>query len=315
MNYNIDNFHTSFTDKMTSEKPYFLGRIGGTDFDVIKDYLYDLEVNKTNLFDKNPLKEEFYINEVSNFNGYFDKSKNRKERKKNFHRYINKLIKCYENMSDYTYCGSYLINQFKDINKMDPNVKHFVQKYLPNKNSCDYTFIEAVRPFLSCFSQFAVNKKVLIVSPFSDVIKKQFERKDKILHNYEYPDFTLLTYTTPVTYNNATDDLSYIKTENWLEQCKLMCSEIEKLDFDIALLACASYGMILGNHIYKKMNKKAIYIGGVLNVFFNIYGGRFNTTFFNSIMNLKYQVKFKPPNYDKINGARIAPTEGLNAYF
>ena len=122
------------------------------------------------------------------------------------------------------------------------------------------------------FYIFRKNKKILIVSPFSESIQFQYKRKDVILKQYSYPDFELVTYDTPITYNNEDDALNHIETNNWLEQCEKMENDIMKLDFDIALLSCGSYAMYLGNVISKKMNKKAIYIGGMLNVFFNIYG-------------------------------------------
>uniref|UniRef100_A0A6C0IJN5 Uncharacterized protein n=1 Tax=viral metagenome TaxID=1070528 RepID=A0A6C0IJN5_9ZZZZ len=50
-----------------------------------------------------------------------------------------------------------------------------------------------------------------------------------------------------------------------------MCEEINKLEFDIALLSCSSYAMYLGDFISNKMKKNSIYIGGVLNVLFNIW--------------------------------------------
>ena len=49
--------------------------------------------------------------------------------------------------------------------------------------------------------------------------------------------------------------------------------ELVKDDFDIALCSCGGYGNIVVNHIYE-MGKSAIYVGGVLQMYFGIYGMR-----------------------------------------
>ena len=48
-----------------------------------------------------------------------------------------------------------------------------------------------------------------------------------------------------------------------------MYDDISKIDFDIAFLSCGMYSIILGDLIKNKLKKKAIYIGGMLNVIFN----------------------------------------------
>jgi hypothetical protein len=43
--------------------------------------------------------------------------------------------------------------------------------------------------------------------------------------------------------------------------------------FDVALVSCGGYGNLVCSQIYK-MNKSAIYVGGVLQMFFGVYGSR-----------------------------------------
>ena len=61
---------------------------------------------------------------------------------------------------------------------------------------------------------------------------------------------------------------------NWLETFTIMCNDIEKLEFDIALLGCGGYGLPLCNFIKTKMNKSSIYIGGGLQLLFGVMGHR-----------------------------------------
>jgi len=317
MNYSIDNFVPYLVSKMKDKKPYFLARIGGSDFEIMTEYIHMKEDKKTNILETE--KFDKFVKVVSNYNGYFNRKPHPERSKKIFEQYLNIMADSFKNCSDFTYGG------FRAIERMEgrhvKKYKHFdyyVNKYLkagPTKNYVTYTFLESVYPFLNAFKQFAEKKKILVVSPFSPAIQQQFLKKDKIINNYQYPDFKLVTYTTPITYNNDKDEMPFIKTKNWVEQTELMCEEITKLDFDIALLSCGSYAMPLGDHIFRKMGKKAIYVGGILNVLFNIYGGRYNTTFFNSIMNLEHQIKFEPEIYKDIKGGRIEKTEAFNAYF
>lgn len=61
--------------------------------------------------------------------------------------------------------------------------------------------------------------------------------------------------------------------ETWFDALAYMEEEIEKRDFDIALLGCGAYGFNLAAHI-KRMGKKAVHLGGFLQILFGIIGKR-----------------------------------------
>ena len=52
-----------------------------------------------------------------------------------------------------------------------------------------------------------------------------------------------------------------------------MQKEIDKVDFDVALIGCGAYGFALANYV-KKKGKVAIHIGGATQLLFGIKGGR-----------------------------------------
>jgi hypothetical protein len=54
-----------------------------------------------------------------------------------------------------------------------------------------------------------------------------------------------------------------------------MMEKINNIDFDVALIGCGAYGLILSNHV-KKLNKQAIHIGGGLQILFGIKGRRWD---------------------------------------
>ena len=83
---------------------------------------------------------------------------------------------------------------------------------------------------------------------------------------------------------------------NWFETFKLMCNDIEKLDFDIALLGCGGYGLPLCNFIKTELKKSAIYIGGGLQLLFGVTWRRWDQ---HSIIK-KSESKFIRPSTDEI---------------
>ena len=292
-------------EKMNEENGFFLSRNGGSDYNPVCDYFlnnYNIEMILPD-----------YYNIVKNFNGYFDKETDEIKKKENYKKYLETMLKCYIE-------SEILLNPCAEIQNSLEIAEHnnFNKFICEKKPMIHYYWIEGIKLFLEDFKVFAQNKNVLIVSPFSESIQFQYKRKDVILKQYSYPDFELVTYDTPITYNNEDDALNYIDTNNWLEQCEKMENDIMKLDFDIALLSCGSYAMYLGNVISKKMNKKAIYIGGVINVFFNIQGKRYlNDSFYDNLKNLEYEIIAleKSEKCDILFGGKSKKSEGLLAYF
>ena len=304
-NQDTVNITSFIINNMNNEKGFFLNRIGGSDYNSIYNY-YSMNKNINSYY----FKYDMY--NVKNNNGYFDKSIDEDIIKINYIKYLEKMLYCYINSDVY-------MNPTCTIQKnIKTPMNDFNKIICRDKIMIHYYYIEAITYFINDFKIFGQNKKILIISPFSESIKYQTkkERINNLINNYTFPDFTLLTYDTPITYNNNNDDLDFISTNNWLEQCELMENEIKKLDFDIAFLSCASYANCLGSFISNNMNKKAIYIGGVLNVLFNIYGGRYNDDYYNSINNLEYRITaIEKEKYKNIQGGRDIKSESFNAYF
>ena len=185
------------------------------------------------------------------------------------------------------------------------------------KDLINYSFIEYLWPFLRSFQTWGEGKTILVVSPFSESVSIQYGRRDQLIRGYRFPDFQLVTYTSNVTYSTQ-DDTSItlqVVTKNWHEECAAMTGAIAEIDFDVAFLSCASYSMYLGDFIKNSMGKKALYLGGVLNVLFNIYGGRYEGGY-DEILNLDCQIDaVENAHIEHLTAGRSAQTEALNAYF
>ena len=160
------------------------------------------------------------------------------------------------------------------------------------------------------WTHYLKDKKVLIVSSFVDTFKKQLERgfkffginDDRYIWDKDQEFVFYKCYNT--LYNNNIH-------KNWFETFKIMCNDIKKLNFDIALLSCGGYGLPLCNYINDKLGKTSIYIGGALQLYFGVYGNRWIndkhpivTRLIKEEGNLwvRPDDNEKPTNYNKVEG-------------
>lgn len=151
---------------------------------------------------------------------------------------------------------------------------HFVKKYklktVPSRIVEPFYCIEQD---LIPWSHSLLGKKVLIINPFVDSMQQQlkngfqiFKHQPLFLEGQEfifYKCFNALGMNKP--------------HNNWIETFEIMCNDISKLDFDIALLGCGGYGLPLCNYIHKNLNKSAMYVGGGLQLFFGVMGNRWES--------------------------------------
>lgn len=112
-------------------------------------------------------------------------------------------------------------------------------------------------------------KKVLVIHPFEDTIRKQHARLDKLFANPEMaPHYELKTI-------KAVQSIAGNQPEgfnDWFEALDQMKREIDKTDFDIAIIGCGAYGFPLAAYV-KQIGKKAIHLGGATA---NLFGIRSN---------------------------------------
>lgn len=116
-------------------------------------------------------------------------------------------------------------------------------------------------------------KKVLVIHPFAESIRKQYVRRELLFDNGDIlPEFASLTIIKAVqSIGGETNGFN-----SWFEALHYMESEIDKVDYDVALIGCGAYGMPLAAHC-KKMGKKAVHLGGALQLLFGIRGNRWET--------------------------------------
>lgn len=111
-------------------------------------------------------------------------------------------------------------------------------------------------------------KRILIISPFAETLKKQIPVLDKIYGRDLFPE-CIFTFLVPPVTNGKNKSLPF---DQELDEFTRQIGE-RKGEFDIALVSCGGYGNPIVANIHK-MGRSAIYIGGALQMFFGVYGAR-----------------------------------------
>jgi hypothetical protein len=111
-------------------------------------------------------------------------------------------------------------------------------------------------------------KRLLIISPFIDSIKLKIDNRKEIYGVDLFPECEFVFIKPPQTQGDEPSQEFNIE----LDKFKI---ELEKIKdtFDIALVSCGGYGNLVCSLLYD-MKRSAIYIGGVLQMYFGIYGKR-----------------------------------------
>lgn len=116
-------------------------------------------------------------------------------------------------------------------------------------------------------------KKVLVIHPFEDTIRKQHDKgryEHLFADNRLTPNYELQTIKAVQSIaGNKPDEF-----DDWFQALDWMKSEIDKREFDIAIIGCGAYGFPLAAHV-KQIGKKAVHLGGAVQ---NLFGIRSNAS-------------------------------------
>ena len=114
-------------------------------------------------------------------------------------------------------------------------------------------------------------KKVLVVHPFEESIKSQYNKRKLLFKNPDIlPDFELITVKAVQSCSG-----NPVPFQTWFEAYQYMRDEIIKQDFDIALIGAGAYGLPLASFI-KRLGRKVVHIAGATQILFGIKGLRWD---------------------------------------
>ncbi|MFA7636511.1 MAG: hypothetical protein WCX81_01965 [Monoglobales bacterium] len=148
--------------------------------------------------------------------------------------------------------------------------EYLINQYIP-KEAVLYK-MRALEPFSfeNPWTMALRGKRVLVVHPFSDLIISQYQKRDKLFSNpHILPEFNLEVVQAVQSSGDTVPD----NFENWTQALDGLWEECKCKEYDVALLACGSYAVPLAARM-KKQGKKAIVLGGMLQLIFGIKGAR-----------------------------------------
>lgn len=172
----------------------------------------------------------------------------------------------------------------------------YEEKYLKNYLHCTRVNLNGYyAPYMwkNPWTKYLEGKKVLIIHPFVESIKRQYEKnRTKLFSDSNVlPEFKeLITIKAVQTQASAKDN----RFKTWFEALQYMKDEMDKLDYDVALIGCGAYGMCLAAHA-KRCGKQAVHLASMTQMLFGVYGNRW--------------VKQQPEFMKYINDSWIRPNQ------
>ena len=135
--------------------------------------------------------------------------------------------------------------------------------------------LSEIEPYLSNqpWSQLLAEKRVLVVHPFAHTIEQQYHNKRTLL----FKDERVLPVFKSLVAIKAVQTIAGQKCEfgDWFEALQSMKDDIDRREYDVAIIGCGAYGFPLAAHV-KRTGKQAIHLGGATQILFGIKGKRWD---------------------------------------
>ncbi len=263
-------------DVLNSGKPCLIGRFGGTEYSAFEQWL-EIE---------NGIREEYSPKIQKNIalqSGFFPAQKE----------YINHFgRKLKEVVSNADIMAMWFIR----------NEENIMDIYCPNAQLIRLDSFSPIT-YSEPWSQYLNGKKVLVIHPFEASIKQQYNKREHLFDNPKIlPEFELKTIKAVQSIADAKDDLPF---NDWFEALDYMKRQIDKVDFDVAIVGAGAYGIFLADYC-KRIGKQAIHLAGATQMLFGIAGRRWQEDnrhqgLFNSYWCTPMESE-KPKGADKVEG-------------
>lgn len=270
-------------NELNSDKPSMIARFGATELMCVVNYL-GVKRGKPNLFkyilgmEEDWWWRESSLHQLEQWSGFFPPTIENVER----------------------FC-ELILNDSKEIDVLASWLKdeYRIKDHIKTNTFIQFLFLD---PFWSKtpWTKVLEGKKILVIHPFEELIIEQYKKRRYLFENPSVlPDFGEL-HTI-----KAVQSLGGIKNgfKDWFEALHYMEEKINQIDFDICLLGCGAYGFPLAAHI-KRIGKKAVHMGGSLQLLFGIIGKRWENPDYGF-----QELQRKNAYLDLINNYWIRPRE------
>tara|TARA_R100000995_G_scaffold34617_1_gene15638 strand:+ start:815 stop:1648 length:834 start_codon:yes stop_codon:yes gene_type:complete len=145
-----------------------------------------------------------------------------------------------------------------------------VQNFAPQAECFSLRFMEPFY-FDNPWSEALEGKKVLVIHPFEEDIVSQYEKRELLWNHNVLPRFELKTIKSEQTNGGGLNGNNL----TFPEALEVMISKMEKVDYDIAVIGCGAYGLILADFALAQ-GKQAVHMGGGVQIMFGIKGRRWD---------------------------------------
>ncbi|MGY3213775.1 hypothetical protein [Mucilaginibacter sp. HD30] len=252
---NPDKASDIMYDLLVADGPCMITRFGATEISALVNYLGVKGITEKNIWKFiNGEAPEWWWNEslrqqMKNWSGFYPPTN-------------DNLIKFGDLMMD----G---IKSIDVLGSWQPTENKFLH-YFPKAKLINFVYLD---PYWSekPWTRALEGKKVLVVHPFADLIKEQYDtNRAKLFKNKATLPVFDLQVITAVQSIGGTDDF-----KDWFEALEYLKAEINKRDYDICLIGAGAYGLPLAAHV-KHGGKKAVHIGGTLQLLFGVWGNRWD---------------------------------------
>ena len=272
-------------DLLTSNSPCMIARFGSVELQAVIDYLYPPTLSNAYLFVKAAIPAWGYApstQRTMHINAGFFPSNHLM-----LDRFGKLMIDCMKNVD---VLGCWRPEEVEVHSYMTQCLK--VPLYSLEPYYFEHTWMPALE-----------GKKVLVLHPFEDTIRKQHAHLAKLFPNPEMaPSYQLITI-------KAVQSIAGNKPENfndWFDALEWMKHQIENKDFDIAIIGCGAYGFPLAAHV-KQIGKKAIHLGGATANLFGIRSHMVDqSTELSKLVNeywVRASIDETPSGIEKVEGA------------
>lgn len=263
---------------LCQEKPFFIGRLGSNELECMAEYYYLLGRENKDICE--PYHDNLKL-VMKQGAGFFPSDD----------RHLDCFVKLYKNcLQETDIIWSMWLSRFENM---------LYRRFAPGKEITFYEDTALPYSFRKPWTKALEGKNILVIHPFEESIKTNYKSRKLLFDNQDVlPEFNLVTFK-PVQ-SIADEEVPF---NDWFEALEYMKEEISRIDFDIALIGAGAYGFPLGAYI-KSIGKKAVHIGGMLQLLFGIKGRAWNNLgIYNRYWTSPMESE-KPKGYEKVEAGR-----------
>ena len=232
-------------EKLQTNEPFLAARLGSTELSLIYNYY---------LYNGKQVKwDEGCVLNIKRNSGFFPNDE------KNLIRFCEEMI---EHIGNVDLMGVWYNEGEEEI----------CAKYT-NKDT-QYCELVGIEPFYypeNPWSRQLAGKKILVIHPFEESIKYQYQHNREHLFQQNKDMLPLFELKTIKAVQSLGGDREGFKS--WFDAYNSMCQKMKQTDFDIAIIGAGAYGLPLGSYA-KQLGKQAIHMGGASQLLFGILGQR-----------------------------------------